>query len=323
MDRHAMDRHARIYVAGSATVMGSAIVRALHDRGYANLAGLGDREPDVTNPADVDAFFARHRPQFVFIAAGKSGGIQANQERGAELMLHNLEVATTIIPLAQRHGVTKLLYLASACVYPRDCQQPMKEQDLMTAPLEATNEPYAIAKLAGMQLCQAYRQQHRANFIVAIPTNVFGPGDSFDPHNSHVVASMMCRMDDAKRARADHIDVWGTGTPVRELMPTADLARACLHVMEHYDEAGPVNLGNGIAVTIAELAKTIRSVVGFQGEIRFDATRPDGMPQKILDGSKLRALGWEPRVELDRALDELYGWYLHHKVAPQVERGAA
>ena len=318
-----MDRHARIYVAGNTTVMGSAIVRALHDRGYANLAGLGDREPDVTNPAEVDAFFARHRPQYVFIAAGKSGGIQANQERGAELMLHNLEVATTIIPSAHRHGTTKLLYLASACVYPRDCQQPMQEQDLMSAPLEATNEPYALAKLAGMQLCRAYRQQHAANFIVAIPTNVFGPGDSFDPDNSHVVASLMCRMDDAKRGRADHIDVWGTGTPVRELMPAADLARACLHVMEHYDEAAPLNLGNGNALTIAELAESIRSVVGFRGEIRFDKTRPDGMPQKTLDSSKLRALGWEPRVQLDRALDELYGWYLHHMIEPQVERGAA
>ncbi len=318
-----MDRHARIYVAGNTTVMGSAIVRALHDRGYANLAGLGDREPDVTNPADVDAFFARHRPQYVFIAAGKSGGIQANQDRGAELMLHNLEVATTIVPAAHRHRVAKLLYLASSCVYPRECAQPMIEHDLMTAPLEATNGPYALAKLAGMQLCQAYRQQYGANFIVAIPTNVFGPGDSFDPDNSHVVASLMRRMDDAMNAGADHIDVWGTGTPIRELMPAADLARACLHVMEHYDEAGPVNMGNGSAVTIAELAETVRSVVGFKGKIRFDETRPDGMPQKILDSSKLRALGWEPRVELDRALDELYGWYLHHKVAPQVQRGAA
>ena len=318
-----MDRHARIYVAGNTTVMGSAIVRALHDRGYANLAGLGDREPDVTNSADVDAFFVRHRPQYVFIAAGKAGGIQANQKRSAELMLHNLEVATTIVPSAHRHRVTKLLYLASSCVYPRDCAQPMIEHDLMTAPLEATNGPYALAKLAGMQLCQAYRQQHGANFIVAIPTNVFGPGDSFDPDNSHVVASLMRRMDDAMRAGADHIDVWGTGTPVRELMPAADLARACLHVMEHYDEAGPVNLGNGSAVTIAELAEAISSVVGFKGEIRFDKTRPDGMPQKTLDSSKLRALGWEPRVELDRALDELYGWYLHHMIEPQVERGAA
>ncbi len=318
-----MDRHARIYVAGNTTVTGSAIVRALHDRGYANLAGLGDREPDVTNPADVDAFFARHRPQYVFIAAGKSGGIQANQERGAELMLHNLEVATTIVPSAHHHGVTKLLYLASSCVYPRQCAQPMKEEDLMSAPLEATNEPYAIAKLAGMQLCQAFRKQHGANFVVAIPTNFFGPGDSFDPENSHVVASLMRRMDDAMRAGADHIDVWGTGTPVRELMPAADLARACLHVMEHYDESGAVNLGNGYAVTIAELAEAIRSVVGFRGEVHFDTTRPDGMPQKILDSSKLRALGWEPRVQLDRALDELYGWYLDHKVALQVRQGAA
>jgi len=318
-----MDRHSRIYVAGNTTVMGSAIVRALHDRGYANLAGLGDREPDVTNPSDVDAFFARHRPQYVFIAAGKSGGIQANQDRGAELMLHNLEVATTILPSAHHHGVTKLLYLASSCVYPRDCAQPMKEEDLMSAPLEATNGPYALAKLAGMQLTQAFRKQHGANFIVAIPTNVFGPGDSFDPRNSHVVASLMCRMDHAMRVRAAHIDVWGTGTPVRELMPAADLARACLHVMEHYDEGAPVNLGNGSAVSIAELAETISSVVGFKGEIRFDKTRPDGMPQKTLDSAKLRALGWEPRVELERALDELYGWYLHHMIDPQVEAGAA
>ncbi len=318
-----MDRHARIYVAGNTTVIGSAIVRALHDRGYANLAGLGDREPDVTNPADVDAFFVRHHPQYVFVAAGKSGGIQANRERGAELMLHNLEVATTIIPSAHHHGVTKLLYLASSCVYPRDCAQPMKEQDLMTAPLEVTNGPYALAKLAGMQLCQAYRQQYGAKFIVAIPANVFGPGDSFDPDNSHVVASLMRRMDDSKRDRRDHIDVWGTGTPVRELMPVADLARACLHVMELYDDDGPVNLGNGHALTVGELAEAIREVVRFRGEIRFDVSRPDGMPQKILDSSKLRALGWEPRVQLDHALEELYGWYRHHRVPAQVEPDAA
>ncbi len=304
-------------------MIGSAIVRALHDRGYANLAGLGDREPDVTDPAEVDAFFARHRPQYVFVAAGKSGGIQANRERGAELMLHNLEVATTMIPSAHHHGVTKLLYLASSCVYPRNCAQPMKEQDLMTAPLEATNGPYAMAKLAGMQLCQAYRQQYGAKFIVAIPTNVFGPGDSFDPDNSHVVASLMRRMDDAKRGRQDHIDVWGTGTPVRELMPVADLARACLCVMELYEDDGPVNLGNGYAITVAELAEAIRAVVHFRGEIRFDASRPDGMPQKILDSSKLRALGWEPRVHLGYALEELYGWLCHHRVPLQVEPGAA
>ena len=304
-------------------MIGSAIVRALHDRGYANLAGLGDREPDVTDPADVDAFFARHRPQYVFVAAGKSGGIQANRERGAELMLHNLEVATTMIPSAHRHGVTKLLYLASSCVYPRDCAQPMKEQDLMTAPLEATNGPYALAKLAGMQLCQAYRQQYGANFVVAIPTNIFGPGDSFDPDNSHVVASLMRRMDDAKRGRRDHIDVWGTGMPVRELMPVADLARACLHVMELYEDEAPVNMGNGHGLTIAELAESIRGVVRFRGEIRFDTSRPDGMPQKILDSSKLRALGWEPRVQLDHALEELYGWYCQHRVPAQVESGAA
>lgn len=304
-------------------MIGSAIVRALHDRGYANLAGLGDREPDVTDPADVDAFFARHRPQYVFVAAGKSGGIQANRERGAELMLHNLEVATTMIPSAHRHGVTKLLYLASSCVYPRDCAQPMKEQDLMTAPLEATNGPYALAKLAGMQLCQAYCQQYGSNFVVAIPTNIFGPGDSFDPDNSHVVASLMRRMDDAKRGRRDHIDVWGTGMPVRELMPVADLARACLHVMELYEDEAPVNMGNGHGLTIAELAEAIRGVVRFRGEIRFDTSRPDGMPQKILDSSKLRALGWEPRVQLDHALEELYGWYCQHRVPAQVESGAA
>ncbi|MDK1021897.1 MAG: GDP-L-fucose synthase [Candidatus Hydrogenedentes bacterium] len=318
-----MNRHARIYVAGNTTMIGFAIVRALHDRGYANLAGLGDHEPDVTNPDEVDAFFARHRPQYVFVAAGKSGGIQANRERGAELMLHNLKVATTMIPSAHHYGVTKLLYLASSCVYPRDCAQPMKEQDLMTAPLEATNGPYALAKLAGIQLCQAYRQQYGAKFIVAIPANVFGPGDSFDPDNSHVVASLMRRMDDAKRTRGDHIDVWGTGTPVRELMPVADLARACLHVMELYDDDEPINLGNGHGLSVAELAETIRAIVQFRGEIRFDASWPDGMPHKILDSSKLRALGWEPGVQLDHALEELYGWYCHHLVPLQVEPDAA
>jgi len=318
-----MDRHARIYVAGNTTVVGAAIVRALHDRGFANLAGLGDREPDLTNPVDVNAFFAQHRPEYVFIAAGKSGGIQANQDHGGELMLHNLQVATTLIPAAHRHDTKKLLYLASSCVYPRDCTQPMKEADLLTGKLEPTNEPYALAKLAGMKLCQAFRTQHGANFIAAIPTNYFGQGDSFDPENSHVVASMMRRMDDAKRTRAPRIQIWGTGKPIRELMPVGDLARSCLHVMEHYDLPEPINLGNDNALTIAELAQAIRQVVGFTGRIEFDTTRPDGMPKKMLDSSKLRALGWTPQAQFDRALEELYGWYLHHRAEPEAQRGAA
>lgn len=290
-------------------MIGSAIENALIDQGYTNLVTMPP-EPDHNDAAAVRAFFDLHRPEYVFVAAGRSGGIQFNRERGAELMQDNLAVAANILPAAHRSGVKKLLYLASSCVYPRECAQPMLEDSLMTGPLEATNEPYALAKLAGIKMCRAIRDRHGANFIAAIPTNIFGPGDRFDAQHSHVVTSLMRRMDEAKRTHAGHIDVWGTGTPQRELMPAADLADACIHVMKRYNAPGPINLGNGFVLSIAELAEVIRSIVGFGGTIRFDATRPDGMPIKVLDSSQLTALGWKPHVSFEDAVIELYEWYL-------------
>ena len=318
-----MDKEARIYVAGNTTVLGTAIVRTLHEAGYTNLVGRGDTEPDPTSRVEVDHFFALSQPDFVFIAAGKSGGIKANQQRGADLMEHNLRVVTTLIPAAHRHGVKKLLYLGSACVYPRECPQPMTEDYLMDGPLEPTSGPYSVAKIAGIHLVQAFRQQYDAPFIAAIPTNYFGPGDTFDPENSHVIPGLMRRMDDARHLRARDIEVWGSGKAIREFLPVADLARACIHAMQHYNETEPINLANGHALSIAEAAETIASIVGFQGAITFDDSSPDGAPKRILDGAKLRALGWEPEIPFAHALEELYVWYRNHVVTAHLESGAA
>ncbi len=300
-----MKSGSRIYVAGRTKLIGSALARRLESDGMEVLG----REPDYTDARDVDAFFQEQSPEYVIIAAGKSGGIQANQERPAELMRDNLQAIQHILPAAHRYGVKKLAYLASSCVYPRLCAQPMEESDLWTGPLEPTNASYATAKLTGLQLCRAYRQQHGAPFIGIIPTNLFGPGDTFDPENSHVVSALIRRMDDAKRDGADHIDIWGTGTPRREFMPVDAFADACVHVMCDYDEDEPINIGSGEAHTIAELAEAIRGVVGFDGELRFDTSKLDGMPEKVLDVTKLTALGWTCSADFRSALEETYAWY--------------
>ena len=297
----------RIYVTGRTKLIGSALARRLESEDLDVLS----REPDYTNAAEVHDYFQNEWPDYVFVAAGKSGGIRANQERPAELMRDNLQAIQHILPAAHRHGVKKLVYLASSCVYPRLCTQPMKESDLWSGPLEPTNESYATAKLTGLQMCRAYRQQHDAPFVGIIPMNLFGPGDTFDADNSHVVSALIRRMDDAKRDGADHIDIWGTGTPRREFMSVNSFADACVHVMRHYDSDEPINIGSGESHTIAELAESIRDVVGFEGELRFDTTKPDGMPEKVLDVTKLSALDWTCAADFKSALEETYTWYCH------------
>lgn len=304
-----MEKQAKIYVAGEQTLIGAAILRQLILQGYENIAGWPGKEPDLTDAVQVDAFFARTAPEYVFLAAGKSGGIGANQRYPAELIYNNLLVACHVVQSAYRHGVKKLLYLASACSYPRHCPQPMRVESLLTGPLEPTNEAYAMAKIAGIKLCQAYRQQYGANFIAGIPATAFGPGDDFSPEDSHVIPALMRKLHEAKVLGAPSVELWGSGTPRREFIFADDLADACIFVMREYDGAEPINLGGGVDLSIRELAEIIREGVGYAGELRFDASRPDGMPRKALDSSALLKMGWRPRDCFQTALSVTYEWY--------------
>jgi GDP-L-fucose synthase len=304
-----VEKDARIYVAGCDTALGGALVRALGRHGYAGLVGVGG-DPDFTDAGAVEHVLAALAPDYVFVAAGRSGGIGLNRREPARLMRENLLVASHVLEGARRHRVKKLLYLASSCTYPRDCAQPMREDLLLTGPLEPTSAPYALAKLAGLTLCAAYRSEHGSPFVTAIAGDSFGPGDDFDPENSHVVAALMGKMHRARLAGAPAVDVWGTGTPRRDFIFVDDLAEACLWVMDHYDDPSPINVGGGGELSIAELAALIREVVGYRGDIRFDPTRPDGAPRKVLDGSRLAALGWPRRTSMREALRVTYAWFL-------------
>lgn len=302
-----MERTSRIFVAGADTLIGSAILQELDRQGYRRLVGRD--EPDLTDAQAVGAFFAAEQPEYVFFAAGRSGGIGANVRYPADLMIDNLTRQNHVITAAFRHCTKKLLYLASSCSYPRACRQPMKEEDLLTGPLEPTNEAYAVAKIAGMQLCRAYARQYGAPFISGIPSNVFGPGDDISPEDSHVIMALIRRMHEAKTRGERSIDIWGTGTPRRDFLYSEDLARACLFVMDRYDGREPINLGSGLSYSIAELAEAIRDVVGYAGEIHYDTSKPDGMPIKVLDTSRLRNLGWKPSVPFRDALEKTYEWF--------------
>ncbi|MHB8908654.1 MAG: GDP-L-fucose synthase family protein [Syntrophales bacterium] len=302
-----MNINSSIYVAGGNTLIGAAIQRALEKAGYCNaFSEIGE---DLQSFTQVDALFRERKPEFVFLAAGKTGGIAANMKYPAELMLDNLLIACNIIECARRQGVKKLLYLASSCSYPRDCAQPMKEASLLTSLLEPTNEAYAIAKIAGIKLCQAYRSQYDSNFIVGIPANAFGPGDDFSEENSHVAAALIRKMDEAKVNNRKQVEIWGTGNPQREFIFINDLADACLFIMDNYDEPEPINLGSGTTFSIRDLAETIKEVVGFNGSIVYDTSKPDGMPIKNLDNCKIRDLGWSPHVFLREGLVITYDWY--------------
>ncbi|MEX0717386.1 MAG: GDP-L-fucose synthase [Planctomycetaceae bacterium] len=301
-----MERTARIFVAGSETLVGSALVRVLDEEGCASIA----HEPDLHDATEVDRFFRDERPEFVFLAAGRSGGIGANCDHPYELMLDNLRVDTNVIDAARRHGAGRLLYVAPPCVYPRECPQPMRVEHLLTGPLEPTNEAYALAKLAGIQLCLACRSEFGVDFRVAITANPYGPGEDFSPENSHVIPALLRKMHEA-RARDDAaVELWGTGAAVRQFLFADDVARACLWAMRTASGNAIINLGGGSVVSIAELAEEVRAVVGYAGELRFDAARPDGMPEKVIDGDALRAAGWSPRTSLAEGLAATDQWYL-------------
>jgi GDP-L-fucose synthase len=304
-----VDKRSRIFVAGHRGLVGSAIHRALAEEGYSHLLTRSREELDLTDTAAVGRFFAAERPEYVFLAAARVGGILANNTYPADFILENLRIETNVIDAAYRHGARKLLFLGSSCIYPRLAPQPMREDYLLTGPLEPTNEAYAIAKIAGVTMCQAYRRQYRFPAISILPTNVYGPGDNFDPEQSHVIPALIRKFHDAKISRASSAIIWGTGLPSREFLHVDDLADACVFLMGRYDEPEPINVGVGRDITIRELAEMIQDVVGFDGEIVYDPTKPDGVPRKLLDVTRITEVGWQAKIPLLDGLRETYSWF--------------
>lgn len=304
-----MNQESRIYVAGHNGLVGSALVRELKAKGYNNLLVRTRKELDLSMADQVNAFFASEKPEYVFLAAAKVGGILDNSTYPAEFIRENLSIELNVIDSAYQHGSRKLLFLGSSCIYPKFAPQPIKEDSLLTGLLESTNEPYAIAKIAGIKLCQAYRVQYGADFISAMPTNLYGPGDSFDLKRSHVLPALVRKFHEAKKFNEPNAIVWGSGTPKREFLYVEDLADACVHLMNEYSEHESINVGTGQDISISELAEIIREIVGYDGEIVYDDTKPDGTPRKLLDVSKLDKLGWKPRVSLQEGIKQTYDWF--------------
>jgi len=315
-------RDARIYVAGHRGLVGSGIWRALERHGYTNLVGKSIGEVDLINQQSVEDFFAAEKPEYVVLVAAKVGGIVANNTYRAQFLYENLMIEANVIHAAYTHGVKKLLFLGSSCIYPKLAPQPLKEEHLLTGPLEPTNEPYAIAKIAGIRLCDAYNRQYGTNFISAMPTNMYGPGDNYHPQNSHVLPALIRRFHEAKEERLDKVTCWGSGSPLREFLYSDDLAEACVFLLENADyknmafedESGTVhahvNVGSGREVTIKELAETVKAVIGYEGEIEWDTSKPDGTPRKLMDSSRLMAMGWKPEVDLAEGIARAYKDFL-------------
>jgi GDP-L-fucose synthase len=316
-----MNKDSRIFVAGHLGLVGSAILRRLEADGFGKLLLRSKGELDLCDAQQVDSFFAIERPEFVFLAAAKVGGIHANNTYPADFLRQNLQIQTNVVDAAYKYGTRKLLFLGSSCIYPKFAPQPIPESALLTGSLEITNESYAIAKIAGLKLCQAYRKQHGFDCICAMPTNLYGPNDNFDVHNSHVLPALIRRLDQAKRDEKSDVVVWGSGTPRREFLHADDLADACVFLMNRYSSGDPVNVGWGQDISISELASMIRETVGFAGSLSFDISKPDGTPRKLLDVSRLAALGWLPRIGLRDGLRSTYEWYVRH-VASAVSRDA-
>ncbi|MCB9224409.1 MAG: GDP-L-fucose synthase [Crocinitomicaceae bacterium] len=301
-----MNKDARIYVAGHNGMVGSAIVRLLKKNGYSNIICRSSNELDLKDQAAVNAFFESENPSHVFLAAAKVGGILANNTYRAEFLYDNLMIASNIIHAAYLQKVEKLLFLGSSCIYPKLAPQPLKEEYLLTGELEPTNEPYAIAKIAGIKLCEAYRDQYGCNFISAMPTNLYGPNDNYDLKKSHVLPALIKKFHLAKKNNLPNVEIWGTGSPLREFLYVDDLAEACLHLMLHYNDKLFVNVGSGTDISIKELALKVKDIVGFQGELTFDSTKPDGTPRKLMDVSNLAKAGWTYTIKLDDGIKMAY-----------------
>ncbi|OIQ26943.1 MAG: GDP-fucose synthetase [Crocinitomix sp. MedPE-SWsnd] len=297
-----MNKDAKIYVAGHNGMVGSAIVRLLKKQGYDNIITRRSKEVDLRNQSEVNSFFESEKPTHVFLAAAKVGGILANNTYRAEFLYDNLMIASNIIHAAYEHKVTKLLFLGSSCIYPKFADQPLQEASLLSGYLEPTNEPYAIAKIAGIKLCESYRDQYGCNFISAMPTNLYGPNDNYNLKTSHVLPAMIKKFHLAKEKNLPTVEIWGTGSPLREFLYVDDLAEACLHLMLNYDEKQFVNVGSGTDISIKDLALTVKEVVGFEGDLTFDSTKPDGTPRKLMDVSHLKKAGWSYKIKLKEGI---------------------
>ena len=316
-----MKSEARIYVAGHRGLAGSAILRRLVTLGYLKVIKRNHAELELTDLSAVKAFFEQEKPDYVFLAAAKVGGILANRDQPAEYIQQNLAIQTNVIDAAWRSGVERLLFLGSSCIYPRDCPQPIKEEYLLTGPLEVTNRAYAVAKISGIEMCRSYNQQYGTGYLAAMPNNMYGPGDNYDLQSSHVLPALIRKMHEAKANGDECVAIWGTGSPRREFLYSDDMADACVMLMNLPDQAFSdvllaadglplVNIGSGVDQTIAELARTVASIVGFRGSLRFDTSKPDGTPRKLLDATRIRKLGWAPRFKLESGLAEAYKDFL-------------
>jgi GDP-L-fucose synthase len=304
-----MEKKSKIYIAGHRGMVGSAISRRLKKEGYENIVGRTSAELDLRNQQGVNDFFEKEKPEYVFLAAAKVGGILANNTYRAEFLYDNLMVESNIIHAAYVHGVKKLLFLGSSCIYPKLAQQPLKEEYLLTGLLEPTNEGYAIAKIAGIKLCESYRDQYGCNFISAMPTNLYGQGDNYHPQNAHVIPAMLRKFHEAKTNGSSEVVIWGSGSPYREFMYTDDLADACVFLMKNYNDKLFVNIGTGEDLTIKELAGLIKNVTGFEGKITFDTSKPDGTPRKLMDSARLHAMGWKHTISLEEGLGLAYRFF--------------
>jgi len=313
--------HSRIYVAGHSGLVGSALMRRLEAGGFENVLTATRAQLDLRDQAEVSHWFKANRPEFVFLVAGTVGGIMANSTRPAEFIYDNMMIHGTVVHASHEYGVRKLLYLGSSCIYPRQATQPITEEQLLTGPLEATNEWYAIAKIAGIKLCQAYRRQYGDDFISAMPTNLYGPNDNFDLTSSHVLPALIRKFHDAKQTGGTEVEIWGTGSPMRELLHVDDLADACVHLMEHYSDDSHINVGTGVDLSIRELAEKVRAVVYPDAVLRFDTSKPDGTPRKMLDVTRLNDTGWTASTDLDTGIRTTYRWFLDEQAAHHDLRG--
>lgn len=312
-----MDKQSKIYIAGHRGMVGSAVVRCLREKGFENLIFRTSKELDLTRQVDVDQFFMDEKPGYVFLSAAHVGGIMANKTYRAEFIYINLQIESNVIHAAWKTGAQKLLFFPSSCVYPRLCPQPMKEEYLWTGPLEPTNEPYAVSKLAGMSMCRAYNEQYGTNFISVIPTNLYGPNDNYDPIQSHVMAALIQKFHVAKTNESPQVILWGTGYPKWELMYVDDAANAALFILQHYTGNEPLNIGLGKDSTIRDIAELVKNTIGYKGKVVFDTSMPDGAPQKLLDVSRLHAIGWKAQVSLPEGIAKAYEWYLQSLGAKQ------
>jgi len=311
-----IDRHAKVYVAGHSGLVGSAIVRKLQQEEFTNIITRSSRDLDLRNQETVHRFFNTTKPDYVFLAAAKVGGIKANWDYPAEFIYDNITISFNVIDAAYKHGVKKLLFLGSSCIYPRNCPQPIKEKYLLTGELEQTNEPYAVAKIAGIKLCQAYNKQYGTNFISAMPTNLYGPNDNFDTETSHVLPALLRKIYEAHINNAPSVTLWGTGKPYREFLYIDDLADACLFLMDNYNENEHeiVNIGTGKDITIAELAECIKKIIGYKGTFVYDSTKPDGTPRKLLNVNRLTRLGWQAKFTLKEGIKNTLDWYSTQRI---------